>query len=431
MSSTTPNKTKPRRMVQLRYVLTPILIILLAIVVLATIVILAPKPTKKPQIIKAPLVEVQDITRQDIRFIITSQGSVMPRTQTNLVSEVSGQIALVNNKFNVGGFFKKGEVLLSIDDISYRVALLQAQSRLDAANAVLIEQKARKQQAEDEWLLTGKPLSKAPVMALRLPQLQQAQADVKAAKAAVTDAEVKLSRTKIKAPYDAMIKDKKVDIGQYVSMGSMLATTFAVDYAEVRLPIKQRDVEFLNLPKINQQESLSSKVNLSYQVMGNEHKWLSNITRYEGEVDSRSRVHYVVAQLSDPYAILPTSDHQELRMGTFVNASIEGRMISDIVAISRTALHGANKVYLVDDKNTLHMQEINILHNDADHVYTHDTFVENQRLITTHMEAPVEGMRLRVVEDVVKASKTEQESSKQNTNQDTAQESLPKTQGNN
>ena len=425
MSSTTTSNTKPRRMVPLRYVLTPILIILLAIVVLATIALLAPKPAKKPQIIKAPLVEVEDISRQNTRFIIASQGSVMPRTQTNLVSEVSGQIAVVNDKFNVGGFFKKGEVLLSIDDISYRVALLQAQSRLDAANAVLIEQKARKEQAEDEWLLTGKPLSKAPVMALRLPQLQQAQADVKAAEAAVTDAEVKLSRTKIKAPYDAMVKDKKVDIGQYVSMGSMLATTFAVDYAEVRLPIKQRDVQFLNLPKINQQENLSSKVEISYQVMGTEHKWLSNITRYEGEVDSKSRVHYVVAQIPDPYGILASSAHQELRMGTFVNASIEGKMISDIVAISRSALHGANKIYLVDDKNTLHMQEINILHNDADYVYTHDAFVENQRLITTQMEAPVEGMKLRVVGEVVKESKAEQDSE-----QDTDQESLPDTQGN-
>lgn len=213
------NNKKPRRMIQLRYVLTPIAIILFAIIGLIVVAALAPKPAKKPTIIKAPLVEAQSIERQDIRFAISSQGSVVPRTQTNLVSEVSGQITSVNDKFNVGGFFKKGEVLLTIDDISYRVGLLQAQSRLDAANAVLVEEQARKEQAEDEWLLTGKALSAAPVLALRLPQLQKAKADVKAAEADVTDAEVKLTRTQIKAPYDAMLKEKQVEIGQYVILG--------------------------------------------------------------------------------------------------------------------------------------------------------------------------------------------------------------------
>lgn len=396
-SASENNNKKARRMIPLRYVLTPIAIILIAVVGLIIVAALAPKPAKKPAIIKAPLVEVQSIERQDIRFTIASQGSVSPRTQTNLVSEVSGQITSVNDKFNVGGFFQKGEVLLSIDDISYRVGLLQAQSRLDAAKAVLVEEQARKEQAEDEWLLTGKTLSEAPVLALRLPQLQKAKADVKAAEADVIDAEVKLARTQIRAPYDAMIKEKQVEIGQYVSTGSTLAMTFAVDYAEVRLPIKQRDVEFLNLPKINQLESSGSKVDIFYQLMGAQHQWQSNLTRYEGEVDSRSRVHYVIAQVDDPYSVLSTSEHHELRIGTFVNASISGKLVTDIVAIPRDALHGANKLYLVDDNNKLHIQEISVLRNDADFVYSHDTFALGHRLITTQMETPVEGMTLRIV----------------------------------
>lgn len=398
------SKKKPRRMIQLRYVLMPIAIILFAIFVLILVAVLAPKPAKKPVIIKAPLVEVQHIVRQDIRFTISSQGSVVPRTQTNLVSEVSGQITSVNAKFNVGGFFKKGEVLLTVDDISYQVALLQAQSRLDAAKAVLVEEKARKEQAEDEWLLTGKTLSAAPVLALRLPQLQKAKADVKAAEADVTDAEIKLTRTKIKAPYDAMLKEKQVEIGQYVSTGSTIAMIFAVDYAEIRLPIKQRDIEFLNLPKINQEDNNTSKVDIFYQLMGAQHTWQSNLTRYEGEVDSRSRVHYVVAQVNDPYSVLSTSEHQELRIGTFVNANIAGKTVADIVAIPRDALHGANKLYLVDKENKLHIQEINVLRNDANFVYSHDSFADNYRLITTQMETPVEGMTLRIVGEQEKAT---------------------------
>ncbi|UUO24167.1 efflux RND transporter periplasmic adaptor subunit [Colwellia sp. M166] len=391
------NNKENRRMIPLRFVLTPIAIILFAIVGLIVFAALAPKPAKKPAIIKAPLVEVQAIERQDVRFTIASQGSVLPRTQTNLVSEVSGQITSVNEKFNVGGFFKKGEVLLSIDDISYQVSLLQAQSRLDAAKSVLIEEQARKDQAEDEWMLSGKTLSEAPILALRLPQLQKAQADIKAAKADVTDAEVKLTRTKIVAPYDAIVKEKQVDIGQYVTTGAVLAKTFAVDYAEVRLPIKQRDVDFLNLPKINQKQNKLSKVDIHYQLSGVEHTWAANLTRYEGEVDSRSRVHYVIAQVDDPYSVLSSSDHQELRMGTFVNANISGKVVNDIVTIPRDALRGANKIYLVDSENRLHIQEIKVLRNDVDYVYSYDKFSAGLRLVMTQMEAPVEGMALRIV----------------------------------
>ncbi|MGB1263855.1 MAG: efflux RND transporter periplasmic adaptor subunit [Cognaticolwellia sp.] len=419
------NNKKTRRMIPLRYVLTPIAIVFFAIVGLIILAVLAPKPAKKPVIVKAPLVEVKTIERKNVRFSIASQGSVLPRTQTNLISEVSGQITSVNDKFNVGGFFKKGEVLLSVDDISYQVALLQAQSRLDAAQAVLIEEQARKEQAEDEWLLTGKALSKAPILALRLPQLQKAKADVKAAKATVTDAEVKLARTKIIAPYDAIIKAKQVDIGQYVTMGANLATTFAVDYAEVRLPIKQRDVDFLSLPKINQAQQQVSTVDIYYQLSGAEHRWSSHLTRYEGEVDSRSRVHYVIAQIDDPYSVLSSSQHQELRIGTFVNAKIAGKEIQDIVTIPRSALHGANKLYLIDQDNKLHIQEIDVLRNDADYVYSHDQIASEFRLITTQMEAPVEGMVLRVVGE----GKAEQQAEKKIEQKTSEQQAPANAQG--
>ncbi|MBA6329192.1 efflux RND transporter periplasmic adaptor subunit [Colwellia sp. MB02u-6] len=399
------NPKKNRRMIPLRFVLTPITIILVAVIGLIIFTVLSPKPAKKPVIIKAPLVEVKNIARQDVGFVIASQGSVLPSTQTQLISEVSGQITFVNEKFNIGGFFTQGEVLLSIDDINYQVALLQAQSQLDAAKAMLIEEQAKKDQAEEQWLLTGRALSEAPVLALRLPQLQKAKADIKAAKANVIGAEVKLARTKIIIPYDAIVKEKQVDIGQYVSMGSALTTIFAVDYAEVRLPIKPRDVGFLNLPKINAKQSSRSSVDIYTKVNGIEHRWASNLTRYEGEVDSRSRVHYVIAQIDDPYSVLSSSKHQELRIGSFVNANISGKEVKDIVTIPRDALHGANRVYLVDKDNRLHIQEINILRNDATYVYSHDTFGIGFRLVTTQMQAPVEGMVLRVLGELKGTSK--------------------------
>ncbi len=395
-SSNNSNKKSHQRMVPLRYVLMPFAIILFASAILLVLQILAPKPAKKPLKIKAPLVNVMPLQAQNITFSISSQGSVEPRTKTTLISEVSGMVTSVSDKFQVGGFFKKGEVLLAIDDITYQVALLRAQAQLESAQALLVEEQARSKQAEDEWRLTGQPVEQAPILALRLPQLKKAEAGVLAAQADLREAKVKLARTKIIAPYDAMLTSKQVDLGQYVTMGSALANTFAVDYAEVRLPIKQRDVDFLNLSRINQAEKLNIQVDLFYQLAGKKHSWPAKVTRYEGVVDSANRVHYVVAQIDDPYGVLAKSEHDEIRIGTFVNAKAQGKQLANVIAIPLGAVYSGNTVYLIDKENRLSIEDIHILRTDADYAYTTDIFKEDKRLILTILATPIANMLLRV-----------------------------------
>ena len=387
---------KPKRMVPLRYVLTPFAIIFAAIIILIIVGIMAPKPSKKPIQTRAPLVDVAVLSPSSVQFSIASQGSVMPRTETVLISEVAGMVTEVSDKFVVGGFFKKGEQLLKIDDDTYQVAVLQAQSRLGAAESALVSEKARSKQAKEEWLLTGQTLEQAPILALRVPQLQEAEANLIAAKADLKEAQRKLARTSIVAPYDAMLKAKRVDIGQYITVGASLADTFAIDYAEVRLPVKQRDVAFLNLPKINQSHRDTSTVELFYQLNGERKSWQSKVTRYEGVVDTASRVHYVVAQVLDPYNVLSELSHDELRIGTFVNAAVLGKSVDNVVAIPRAAVHGANTVYLIDGDNKLHIEDVSILRSDVDYVYSQQALDTDKRLVLTNIQTPVSGMTLRV-----------------------------------
>ena len=399
-------KHKARRMVQLRYVLAPFAIIFAAIFVLVILSVLAPKPAKKPVEIKSPLVSVMKLPPKEVTFDIQSQGSVIPRTKTTLISEVSGVVTRVSDKFQVGGFFAKGEVLLTIDDISYQVALLRAQAQLESAQAVLIEEQARSKQAEEEWLLTGKSLEQAPILALRLPQLKKAQAGVLAAQADLREAKIKLERTKITAPYDAMLTAKQVDVGQYVTMGASLANTFAVDYAEVRLPVKQRDLAFLNFSRIHQAIEQEPSVDLFYEVDGKKHLWEAKITRYEGVVDSNSRVHYFVAQIVDPYSILSESEHDEIRIGTFVNARVTGKSMANVTAIPLSAIYSGDTVYLVDDNNRLFFHKVNILRSDANFAYSLNEIPADKRLILTKLATPVQNMKLRIDGEQVKAAET-------------------------
>jgi len=401
MADTMPLKTdfdknSNRRMVPLRYVLTPIAIIFAALIILALFSVMAPKPTKKPIEVKAPLVSVMSLVSQEVTFNIHSQGSVVPRTKTTLVSEVSGVVTSVSEKFQVGGFFRKGEVLLTIDDITYQVGSLRAQAQLESAQAVFIEEQARSQQAEEEWLLTGKTREQAPILALRVPQLKKAQAGVLAAQADLREAKVKLERTKITAPYDAMLTAKQVDIGQYVTMGTSLANAFAIDYAEVRLPVKQRDLVFLNLSRIHQAIEEGANVELFYQIDGKKHFWNAQITRYEGVVDSASRVHYFIAQIEDPYGVLASSKHDEIRIGTFVNAKVTGKNVTNVTAIPLSAVYSGDTVYLVDNDNRLFIQKVKLLRSDANFAYSTDVFPTDKRLILTKLAIPISNMKLRI-----------------------------------
>jgi len=381
-------------------ILIPLGIFALGLVIFFVLSSMAPKPAKHEIVKKAPLVDAVEVKRGKVVFEIESQGSISPRTVTTLVSEVSGQIKNVSDKFVVGGFFKKGEQILEIDPISYEVALLQAQARLDGANAKLIEEKARSEQAEKEWELTGRSKNNAPILALRKPQLQQAVADVKAAEADVKSAQIKLNRTKIVAPYDAMLKAKTVDVGQYVSTGSQLATTFAVDYAEVRLPIKEHDITYIDIPAMGKAKQRGSQVELTSVQAGKIKRWSTFISRSEGIVDETSRVNYVIAQIDDPYGLISNDQLTEvLPIGTFVNAKIIGIETPNIIAIPRKALRGANKIYTVADDRKLDITEVEILRSDSQYVYIMDGLQDGSHVVLTKLATAIGGMSLRLKGD--------------------------------
>lgn len=374
----------------------PILIIIIGLIGFVGMASMAQQPEKKPTTNLATLVDVVPMTPSDITLSIATQGTIVPRTETITVSEVSGMVLNTSNRFKVGGFFKKGDVLLEIDPITYDVALLEAQARLESKQAELIEQEARAKQAEEEWGLTGRTLQEAPVLALRLPQLKKAQAEVKAAKADLKEAQIKLAKTRIIAPYDSIITEKYVDIGQFVSTNSQLAKLIAVDYAEVRLPIKQKDIHFIDLPKINAHNDTSHSVIIT-STLGNETlSWHSFITRYEGVVNDSSRVHYLVAQINDPYNLFNNEQDEELRIGMFVKANVKGKTLTDVIKLPRTALYAANKINTITDDNKLDIINVDVVRSDTDFIYIRNNIKTNHRLILTKISTAVQGMSLRV-----------------------------------
>ncbi len=383
---------------KLKNFLIPAGIILAGYVVFAVMSKLKPDPPKKPVEIKPTLVETLTIKTEDIHFQVTTQGTVQPRTESTLVAEISGVIKKVAENYVVGGYFKKGDVIMQISTIDYEIALKQSQARHAGDKARLAQEKARVKQAEKEWALSGRAKKDAPALALRIPNLEEALANVNASAADLRNAELRLERTSIRAPYDGMVKTKLVDIGQYVNVGTQLVQAFAVDYAEVRLPLSNSDLQFLKLPKPGTISSRPIKVILTSKIGNEEHQWQGLLNRSEGRIDPKSRVYYGVVQINDPYGLNSTGSEMQkapLNIGSFVTAEIEGFSMSSIVKLPRTALKGDNKILLMDSNNKLKLQEIEITRVQDDWIYIQQGLKNGDKVVLTALETAIAGMLLR------------------------------------
>lgn len=379
----------------IRYIL-PMALIVLSIVTVVAMTRLA--GSKRPDRVdtgqSAVLVDTVEAREQSLNFIVRSQGPVRPRTETTLVAEVSGKVVSVSPDFVAGGFFRAGEVLLEIDPSDFQTAVKRAEAALASRQAQLADEQARSAQALKDWRGLGRTGEPPPLVA-REPQLADAQANVMAAQADLDKARRDLQRTRISAPYDGLVRSKRVDVGQFVSAGSQLGVTFAVDRAEIRLPLPSADLAFLNLPASADTTSTDfPAVRLQAEVGGQTLSWEARLIRTEGVIDESSRVLYAVAEVDDPYGLLGQSQQPELRMGTFVRAEIEGRYIEHAVVLPRYVLRNDNTVLVANGERELEIREVTVARAEPQQVYLTDGIKGGELVVTTTLDAPIPGTRL-------------------------------------
>ena len=342
-------------------------------------------------------VDVLEVVKGSLQVPVQAQGTVTPLRSTSIQAEVRGRIVEVAEAFNVGQFVTRGDVLLRIDPRDYQTSLLRAQAALESAESSLAQEKGRAEVALREWqkLPRGSQRSEeARDLYLRKPQLEQAESALLAARADLDTARDNLERTIIRAPYDALIRAKHSELGQFVSPGTPLADIFSVDYAEVRLPIPQSKLAYLDLPGIEGYAGGTS-VDLYTDVAGEVTHWTAQLHRTEGVFDERSRVLYLVARIEDPYG-LTHPGREPLRIGTFINANIEGRELQQVVTLPRYALRAGNLVWIVDDSLHLRSRKVTTLRVGGDHVFVSAGLDDGELVSLTALDSAFAGATVKI-----------------------------------
>jgi len=295
----------------------------------------------------------------------------------------------------VGGYFQKGDILLTINPVDYEIAVQQAKARLAGEKARLEQEKARVKQAAKEWSLTGRAKKDAPALALRLPNLAEAQANVDAAQAELKKAVLKRQRTEVKAPYDGMLKSKTADIGQFVNVGGQIGTLFAVDYAEVRLPLTEKDLAYLDLPRVGSTLKQKTQVNLSVTSANKRYQWQGFISHMEGVIDTKARVYYAVAQIDDPYGLKHVTNRSPLEIGSFVKAEILGKKSTAVIEVPRSAIRGNDQLLVMNSAKKLEIRKVVIQRVEGEKVFISEGVKAGEKVIITALETSVAGMLLK------------------------------------
>ena len=362
--------------------------------------LLAPGADKSPEPEAAIAVKTMLVKSADLAVRVESQGVAKARTKTSLVSEVSGAVLRVSDNFVVGGTFQAGDMLMALDPTDYEVALQRAEARLMSVKAAMEFERARSVQAAKEWAMTGRPQSEAPLLALRRPYLLEAEANLLQAQSEVRQAKIKLEKTVIKAPYAGMVANKLADVGQFVTAGTRVGEAFAIDYVEVRLPLTERDLSMMG--SLLSQNLTDKTVLLSGAVDGINTSWQATIVRSEGVVSELNRAQYLVARLADPYGLKVDQGNKSvpLRVGTFVKASIEGKVLKDVFQIPRSALLEGSRVGLIDSEQLLKIVPVTVAHADDQYYYLSDGLTAGMEIVISALGTPIEGLKLRVRNDL-------------------------------
>jgi|Deesub1362A_J573_1020465.scaffolds.fasta_scaffold00134_6 RND family efflux transporter MFP subunit len=343
----------------------------------------------------APLVRVETVRTGPVRVFVDADGTVEPSRRIELVPEVSGKALYVSENLVRGGRFRKGELLIKIDDSDYIAALKAAEAELKRQEARLHQLQEESKEAEEEWREVD-PGADPPPLLLRIPDIEATEAAIEAARASLQRARLDLQRTEIRAPFSGVVISENLDAGQYLRAGQSVAEVFSDERVEIRVSLNERDTRYIEIPGFNTEGGRGSDAEVEARFGGRPYEWEGWIERAE-IIDRRTRTIPVVVVVRNPYATMPP-----LSVGAFVRVRIKGRVVNGAVLLDRAAVQwtgdGRPFVWLVDDEAGLRRRMVEIAGSRDGGYIIKGGLEDGDRVVLTPPPMASEGMKVRTEE---------------------------------
>lgn len=380
------------------------LIFIVGVIVAATVVLAillsqlrsgTPEPTPERVL---PFVTTVAPTVQEGRVTIRGNGTVRPLREVTLIAEVAGKVTWVADEFVTGGAFRQGQEILRIDSTDYANAVTVAQAEVIQRQFDLLRAEEEMAISREEWgLLENRTGIQRQVDSTELgslvfkePHWRAAVAQLQGAQAWLQDAEARLKRTRVTAPYNGRLRNKGADLGQFVGPGHVIASFYGTDIVEISVPIAGRDITLLG--DLLGSGTGTANARLVARNADGEHEWTGSIHRTEGTLDESTRTLNVIVRIQKPYE--GNDVRPPLLVGTFVTAYLEGRHFDQYYTLPRETLREGDVVWVVRE-DRLYVQPIEIIQEVEDTLYVLNGITDEGQVVTNMLNVVTDGMRVR------------------------------------
>lgn len=394
----------PRSLVLALKVIAPALVIAASIGVFKHLKATKPEAKRRKPPISRPLVEVQSVSQGSKVTAISGNGTVMAAQQMVVMPQISGQITKQHPALQEGGIVKAREMLITIDNREYELAASEASANIARARLELQVERGRKRIAEREWKLvetTDLTSPEGKALALRLPHIRQVKAQLAAARTAKERAQLSVDRAEIRAPYNAIVVKEGVELGQVVGPQSQVATLIGTDAFWVKVSVPVHDIPRLRIPGVNAETEQASGATV--RLKGGEGltaTWPGTVKRLLDEVDPRGRMAQLIVEVKDPLDLEAPDNGQPVPLlrGAYVEVELQGETLNRVVEIPRVALRNGNAVWTLDADHRLRIKPVTVAFRSRQTVLIGAGLGADDRIITSRIAAPVEGMELDTAE---------------------------------
>jgi len=376
-------------------IVLPVIIIIIGVATAYYLKNTGPKSKRQPPVKLAPLVRVKPLFPANHIVVLNAMGTVVPAREVELRPRVTGEVIDINPEFIEGGLLKAGDLVLQIDPEDYKLALTQKEKTLADASYSLKLELGRQEVAKREWeLLNGdKDAEEREVeLALRKPHLEKAKAELNAAKAELKKAYLDLSRTQIKAPFNAMVLSRLVNLGSQVTPQERLAELIGSDSYWIQTSVPVDRLSWIQIPRRQGDPATRARI-----IYANSYELTGTVIRLMGDLSPEGRMARVLIEVEDPLGLKNSkNDQPPLLIDDYVRVEIEGKKLENVYKIPRTAFRDNAFIWIAGENSTLKIIEARPVWRDAGVVLIDNGIKPGDRLITSDLPAPIDGMPIQV-----------------------------------
>lgn len=355
--------------------------VLVVTVLLVSLYRFSPDAAERPAPEPSLALPTESVNYRAVTIPVHSRGTVHAARRIPLISEVGGRVNAVAENFREGAFVEPETTLVQLDKEPYQLEVARRHNELKAAELHREEVRANAKVAR-------RNRNEGAALARFEPQMEEAESRVAAARAGRRDAELRLEKTGVHAPFPGRLEEIRVQAGQYVQAGTRIATLYSAGHMKVRLPMRDEWLKLLDYPLSLKAEVPEIDVTLRGRFAGREGQWQGHVVGREGGVNRNRMTFLVVAVESPPEAGLM------LEPGVFVEAELRGPPRDNVAVLPRSVLAGDSSVWVLDEDNRVRRREVDIVHRDTEHLYIEGGLDPRVQVVRAGGLRLLEGMRV-------------------------------------